>query len=64
VNLASPLHHGEEQPDTELFLRAVPFILHCWGWGGGEKIAGKGEREIGRFSKIGEMVFHILFMLL
>jgi len=23
----SPLHQGDEQPDTELFLRAVPFIL-------------------------------------
>jgi len=30
---------------------------------GGKRIAGEREREIGRFSKIGEMVFHILFML-
>ena len=40
--LCSPLHQGEKQPDTELFLHDVPFILYCllewwmgerwWNW--------------------------------
>ena len=30
----SPLHQGEEQRDTELFLRAVPFILLVGVMGG------------------------------
>ena len=62
------LHQGEEQPDTELFLWAVPFILlvGVMGrkrklWMGGE---GKGwEEEIDRSSISGRMIFHILFML-
>ena len=39
----SPLHQGEEQPDTELFLRAVPFYTLLVGvMGGKKKIVGEG----------------------
>ncbi|KYN30084.1 hypothetical protein ALC57_00461 [Trachymyrmex cornetzi] len=44
----SPLHQGDGQPDTELFLRAVPFyitlLVGVVGMGGeGEEVVG-GER--------------------
>jgi len=41
-----PLHQGEKQPDSELFLRAVPFILNCLLERLGERGGGKGRREL------------------
>jgi len=58
VNLT--IHFTRVKSSLILFLRAIPFILHClleW-WGGGEKIG-----KIGRSSITGRIVFHILFML-
>jgi len=44
-----------------------PFLLYyaiCWSGGEKKRIVGtRGVGEIGRFSIIGRMVFHILFML-
>jgi len=47
----SPLHQGEEQPDTEMFLWAILFIsryLLEWGRGRGEKNYGSGGGGKGR----------------
>jgi len=65
LELYSPeLHQGEEQPDTEVFLRAVPFILrYLLEWWGKKKIVGEEMGEIGRSLITGRMIFHILFML-
>jgi len=64
-------HQSEEQPDTELFLRAIPFYTTCVlrllvgveekriSGGGGEGEVG----EIVQFSITERMIFHILFML-
>ncbi|KYN10381.1 hypothetical protein ALC57_17569, partial [Trachymyrmex cornetzi] len=51
--LCSPLHQGEEQPDTELFLQAVPFYITLLVGvmemgGGGEGVVG-GERGIAQY---------------
>jgi len=63
-----PLHQTEEQPDTELFLRVVPFyIMLLVGVMGGKK---RIVREIGLSSITGRMVLfylccsHYLFRLL
>ncbi|KYN12230.1 hypothetical protein ALC57_15627 [Trachymyrmex cornetzi] len=40
----SPLHQGEEQPDTELFLQAVPFYITLLVGVGGEGEEVVGER--------------------
>ncbi|KYN11045.1 hypothetical protein ALC57_16824 [Trachymyrmex cornetzi] len=57
----SPLHQGKGQPDTELFLQAVPFyitlLVGVVGMGGeGEEVVG-GERDggIGRSSITGRI---------
>jgi len=45
--LCSPLHQGEEQPDTELFLQAVPFYTLLVGVVGGQKrIVGWGNWSV------------------
>ena len=67
----SPLHQGEEQSDTGLFLRGSgPFFLYyAIRWIGRGKKENCGWRkggeveEIGQSSITGRMVFHILFML-
>jgi len=65
----NPLHQSEE-PDTELFLWAVPFYTLLIGVVGGKKrTMGEGDRGrkrrggIGQSSITGRMAFHILFML-
>jgi len=42
----NPLHQGEEQPDTELFLQAVPFILCYLLVEGKKRIVGGKVEEI------------------
>jgi len=63
----SPFHQGEEQPDTELFLQAIPFIYYatCWSSEGKVENCGKGEERGGenRSSITRRIVFHILFIL-
>jgi len=62
VNL--PLHQGEEQLDTELSCRAVPFILRFVGVVEGKRELGVGGGgEISRSLITERMIFHILFML-
>jgi len=66
VNLA--LHQGEEQPDTELFLRVggTPFYILRYLWsdeGEEENCGGWGKDGGNRSVLINWIVFHILFML-
>ena len=60
----SPLHQGEEQPDTELSLHSFLCYTTYWSSEGKEENCGwEGEvGEIGQFSIIGRMISHILFM--
>ena len=61
----SSLHQGEEQPDTELFLRVVLFLyitLFVGVMEGKKRIVGEGG-EIGQSSLTGRIAFHILLML-
>jgi len=41
-----PLHQDEKQPDTELFFRAVPFILNCLLERLGERGGAEGKKRI------------------
>jgi len=62
----SPLHQGEEQPDTQLFFCHSFYITLLEVMGGKKETCGGsgGEvGEIGRSSITGRIVFHILFML-
>jgi len=66
--LCSSPHQGEEQPDTELFLRVVPLLYVTLLVGVAERkkriVAGEGKMgEIGQSSLTGRIVFHILLML-
>ena len=59
----SPLHQGEEQLNTELFLRVVPFITLFVGVVKGKKriVRRGGEVEKNRSSITGRIVSNILY---
>jgi len=66
----SPPHQSEEQPDTKLFLRVVPFyitlLVGMMMKGGRRELwvrRGRKAGEISQFSITGRMIFYILYIL-